>query len=65
LAKETGGRSYTFESADRLPRDLPAGRPVPIESRAPGPLWTKWPLLALFLALLTGEWILRKRGDMV
>ena len=64
-AHETGGRFYTFESADRLLRDLPPGRQVPIESLPPLPLWNKWPLLMLFLGLLIAEWILRKRRGMV
>jgi len=64
-AQETGGRFYTFETADRLPEDLPAGRQVPVESLPPLPLWNKWPVLALFLGLLIAEWILRKRGGMV
>ena len=64
-AEQTGGRFYTFDSADRLLHDLPTGRQVPIESLPPLPLWNKWPLLALFLGLLIAEWILRKRGGMV
>lgn len=64
-AQETGGRFYTFDSADRLLRDLPPGRQVPIESLPPLPLWNQWPVLALFLGLLIGEWILRKRRGMV
>lgn len=64
-AKQTGGRFYTFESARRLLKDLPPGRQVPIESLPPKPLWNKWPLVLLFLVLLTTEWILRKRGGMV
>lgn len=64
-AEQSGGRFYTFETADRLAHDLPSGRQVPIESLPPRPLWNAWPLLALFLALLIAEWILRKRRGMV
>ena len=61
----TGGRFYTFDTADRLPGDLPPGRQVPIETLPPVPLWNRWPVLALFLAMITAEWILRKRRGMV
>jgi len=64
-AKQTAGHFYTFESARRLLKDLPAGRQVPIESLPPKPLWNRWPVLLLFLMLVTAEWILRKVGGMV
>lgn len=64
-AELTKGRFYTFTNAARLLRDLPPGRQVPIESLPPKPLWNRWPLLAIFLALLVGEWVLRKVGGMV
>ena len=64
-AEQTGGRFYTFETAERLLGDLPPGRQVPIESLPPLPLWNTWPALALFLGLLIGEWILRKRRGMI
>jgi hypothetical protein len=64
-AEQTGGRFYTFETADHLLGDLPPGRQVPIESLPPRPLWNTWPVLALFLGLLIAEWILRKRRGMV
>ncbi len=63
--QRTGGHFYTFETARRLLKDLPPGRQVPIESLPPKPLWNKWPLLLLFLVLVTTEWILRKVGGMV
>jgi hypothetical protein len=63
-AEQTGGRFYTFDSADRLLGDLPSGHQIPIETLPPLPLWNQWPTLALFLALLICEWILRKRGGM-
>lgn len=64
-AELTKGKFYTFSTADRLLHDLPEGRQVPIESLPPKPLWNTWPLLVLFLVLLTTEWILRKAGGMV
>lgn len=64
-AELTKGKFYDFSAAGRLLRDLPTGRQVPIESLPPKPLWNTWPLLLLFLALLTTEWTLRKLGGMV
>ncbi len=64
-AQQTHGRFYTLHDADQLLRDLPPGRQAPIETLPPLPLWNRWPAVLLFLALLTGEWILRKLGGMV
>jgi hypothetical protein len=64
-AKQTGGHFYTFQTARRLLKDLPPGRQVPIEPLPQKPLWNRWPVLLLFLMLLTTEWILRKVGGMV
>jgi hypothetical protein len=64
-AEESKGRFYTFATAKRLLGDLPEGRQVAIETLPPKPLWNKWPVLLLLLALLVGEWLLRKRGGMM
>lgn len=64
-AEITKGRFYSALDADRLADDLPRGHQVPIESLPPKPLWNRWPVLALFLALLVGEWLLRKLRGMV
>ncbi len=64
-ARLTGGRVYTPATAARLRRDLPPGRQVPIEPLPPRPLWNQWPLLFVFLFVLTTEWVLRKLGGMV
>jgi hypothetical protein len=64
-ADVTKGHYYTCQDASRLIDDLPAGLQVPIESLPPVPLWNRWPLLALVLGLLIGEWLLRKRKGMV
>jgi hypothetical protein len=63
-AEATGGRFYTFASANDLLGDLPPGRPVVVET-SPRPLWSRWLRLAAFLGLLIAEWILRKRRGMV
>jgi hypothetical protein len=63
-AEETKGRFYTFTDADRLLADLPPARPTTIETLPPLPLWNSSLALLLFLGLLIGEWIMRKRGGM-
>jgi hypothetical protein len=64
-AADTRGKFYRYEDAHRLLADLPEGRPVPIETLPPVPLWNKWPVLLLFIGLLTCEWLLRKRKGML
>ena len=64
-AKQTKGQFYTIRTADRLLDDLPAGYRAPVDVPEERPLWN-WPvLLAVFLGLLVGEWVLRKAGGMV
>ena len=65
VADRTKGRFYTFFDAAELLDNLPPGRQVPIESPDQTPLWNTWPVLLLFLILLTAEWLLRKWGAMV
>lgn len=64
-SQETKGKFYTLETASRLSRDLPEGRQVKTEPLPPIVLWNQWPCLALFLTLLVGEWVLRKRRGML
>jgi hypothetical protein len=64
-AKATNGEYFTLANADTLIDKLPAGRPEPVETLPPVPLWNRWPLLALVLGLLIVEWLLRKRSGMV
>ncbi len=64
-AEETRGHFYRASDVQHLAADLPRGRQVPIESLPPQPLWNRWWLVSLFLALITSEWILRKRKGML
>jgi hypothetical protein len=64
-AADTRGKFYRYQDAHRLLDDLPEGRPVPIETLPPMPLWNRWPVLLLFLGLLSCEWLLRKRQGML
>ena len=64
-AQVSQGRLAAWADAPELLDDLPPGRHVPLETLPPTPLWNRWPLLALFLAVLAIEWILRKSYGMV
>ena len=64
-AELTDGKFYTPLDAEALLRELPKPSPMPLDTDPPIPLWNTWPVLALFLALLTLEWVIRKRKQMV
>jgi len=64
-AESTGGKFYTPLTADSLLKDLPKPSKVPLDTDPPIPLWNTWPVLTLFLALITVEWVFRKRKQMV
>lgn len=64
-AKLSHGRFYTLDDIDRLPREIPRGTPVPLQTDEPIPLWNRWEVLSLLATLLTGEWLLRKRWRLV
>jgi len=64
-AKQTKGQSYTVRTAGRLLDDLPQGYRAPVDVPEERPLWNSPALLMAFLALLAGEWVLRKLGGMV
>lgn len=64
-AESTSGKFYNIANVSRLLKDLPRGRQIPVETLPRIELWNRWPLLLLFLGLLTSEWILRKRKGML
>jgi hypothetical protein len=64
-AKSTNGKFYTPESTSRLLDDLPRPQKVPLDTDPPIPLWNTWAVLGLFLAVVTAEWVLRKRKQLV
>ncbi len=53
------------DGRERCSRTCPPPSKVPLDTDPPIPLWNTWPVLALFLALITLEWVLRKRKQMV
>ncbi|MFM7071067.1 MAG: hypothetical protein ACKO38_04640, partial [Planctomycetota bacterium] len=63
-ARISGGKYYPWSQAERLADELPAGRPVRIDSSPAEPVWNRWPVAALFVALITAEWLARKRWSM-
>ena len=64
-AQRSGGKFYTFDTAYRLPDELPPGRQVPIEALEPISIWNSLHVACLFVLLLAAEWILRKRAGMI
>ena len=64
-AEATGGKFYTPLEAGGLLKDLPPPTKVPLDTDPPIPLWNTWPVLSLFLTLITTEWVFRKRKQMV
>ncbi len=60
-AKITGGKYHSLAEIDEVLDAIPPGHPVPLETEEPKQLWNFWLTLAVFAALLCGEWILRKR----
>jgi hypothetical protein len=44
---------------------LPKPSTVPLDTDPPIPLWNTWPILTLFLLLITTEWVFRKSKQMV
>jgi hypothetical protein len=61
----TGGKFYTPATASSLLADLPKPQKVPLDTDPPVPLWNTWPVLVLFLVVVTAEWALRKRKQLV
>ncbi|HET6422982.1 MAG TPA: hypothetical protein VFG20_04820, partial [Planctomycetaceae bacterium] len=63
LAQASGGRMFRLDQLAALPEVFPAFAAVSSlpEER---PLWDRWPMLALLVMLLSGEWWLRRRSGL-
>ncbi len=59
-AATTGGAVLRPQQIRHLHELLPRGQDLPLEMLPPKPLWNAWPVLLLFLLVLSSEWILRK-----
>ena len=66
LASKTGGRSLELANVAELADEFPGGeeRREPISSRLED-AWDTWTTLLVALGLLSTEWILRKRVELV
>jgi hypothetical protein len=65
-AEETQGKFYNLASADKLLQDLKVGNRVSLSSSGPPALlWNHVSLFLVALLLLTTEWLLRKRQNLL
>jgi hypothetical protein len=64
-ANTSHGAFYTPLTVGGLLDNLPKPEKVPLDTDPPIPLWNTWPVLGVFLTILTAEWLLRKRKQMV
>lgn len=65
VADITGGGIYTLTDLDELSRNLPRSRVLNQGELPPRPLWNTHGMLTLFVVVLCGEWILRRRYGML
>lgn len=65
LAEHTRGRSYTSKGAKQLLDRLPLGKPTRLGTLPPIPFWNSHWIAALFVTLITCEWLLRRRARML
>jgi uncharacterized membrane protein len=64
-ARESHGRLYELDELDQMLADLPAGNPVPLAQAEQIPLWNRWELLVLLVAVLGAEWLWRQRLGLI
>jgi hypothetical protein len=64
-AELSHGKSVMIWNAGRLPAELPRKRPVRVSRSQPIPLWNRWESLVALASLLTAEWLLRRRSQLV
>ncbi|MBM4001857.1 MAG: VWA domain-containing protein [Planctomycetes bacterium] len=64
-AERSAGQMFRVSEIDRLLTELPLGRRVRVEPMPAQPLWNLWPWPTLFVALLTAEWLIRKRAGLL
>lgn len=64
LAERSGGRAFTVDELGRVQESL---RPLKWTRSFTGeiPLWDHWLLLVAFCAIITVEWVLRKRAGLM
>lgn len=65
LAQESRGKSYPREQLRQLLDDLPTGTAIRVGALPPKPIWNAWWVALTFVALITAEWLLRRRARML
>lgn len=65
LAEYSRGRFYQAHEAQRLFDELPPGKPARLGTLPPIPLWNSPWVAAIFVVLITTEWLLRRRARML
>ena len=61
----SGGKSYTLANASELTKELPLPRKQTLAELPPRQLWNSHAIMALFVIVLTSEWIVRRRYGML
>jgi len=64
-AEASDGRFYSLRYANRLPHGLPSGDQVRIEPLPAEPVWNSSWVAALFVLLVTTEWLLRRGSGLL
>lgn len=65
LSEQSRGRFYLEADAESLFDELPLGKPTRLGALPSQPIWNSWWVAALFILLLTTEWILRRKCQML
>lgn len=61
----SGGEYYPINEASRLLEKLPPSRQQFVDERTPRKLWNSHMVVALFVIILSSEWLLRRRCGML
>jgi hypothetical protein len=64
-AAVTRGRYYGQSEMHLLFEQLPSGQRSRVQLLKPRTLWNAWPVALLFVTVITGEWILRRRAGLM
>ena len=65
LAESSRGRFYRLDEADDLFENLPKGNATRLGTLPPISIWNHWWVALIFIALITSEWLLRRKVKML
>lgn len=65
LSEQSRGHFYREADAQQLFDELPPGKPTRLGALPSQPIWNAWWVATLFIALITAEWILRRKCHML